>query len=84
MLSEHLFHHLLLYLDRRGLGELWKILFPPAATAPPQAGGLEEAGLHRGLVGIMLDSTVVWLKRSVAHGRSVSPVPTPMDTVQGK
>lgn len=79
MRHEHLYHHLLLYLDREGLKELWKILFP----TPPQDVTTPPTGLHSGLLGIILDSTVVWLKRATALGKSPSPLPSPMETSQG-
>ena len=79
MRHEHVYHQLLLYLDRDGLRELWKVLF---------VGGAQEAspaGLQVGLLGIMLDKTVVWLNRAAAMGKvAVSPVPSPMETMQGR
>ena len=84
MRHEHSYHHLLLYLDRDGLRELWKILFlttPPQDAATTPSSG--SAGLHIGLLGFMFDNTVVWLKRSAALGKSTSPLPSPMDLSQG-
>lgn len=79
MRHEHLYHHLLLYLDRDGLRELWKVLSlaAPRDVATP-------TGLQSGLLGVMLESTVVWLKRAAALGKSTSPLPSPMETNQSE
>ena len=79
MRHEHLYHHLLLYLDQEGLRELWKILFPQVA---PQDTGT-SSGFHSGLLGVMMDNTVVWLKRTAAIGTSISSLPSAMETSQG-
>lgn len=83
MRHEHLYHQLLLYLNRDGLKELWKILV--AGAQDLVAGPVSPTGLHRGLLGIMLDRTVVWLNRAAALGRvTVSPLPSPMETLKGE
>ena len=52
-------HQLLLYLDREGLRNLWKILF--------NADNSCCSSLHNGLVGVVLDSGLtVWCKASAA------------------
>ena len=79
MKHEHFYHHLLLYLDRGGLKELWKILFPLPPSEPSNS-----PGLHSGLLGIMVNSAItVWLKRAAVIRNSVSPLPSPMETSQG-
>ena len=79
MRHEHLYHHLILYQDREGLKELWKILFQTVSSQ--DTGGLPR--LQNGLLGIMLDKMVVWLSRAAAMGKGgVSPLPSPMETLQ--
>ena len=78
MTHEHLYHHLLLYLDREGLKELWKILFPGTKKDSSTSSSSSSLGLHTGLLGVMMDSIVVWLKKV-----GVVAQPTPMDTGQG-
>ncbi len=59
MRHESSHHLLLLYLDREGLKELWKLVF--SVTSPSQP------GLHAGLLGVVLDDAVtVWLDGGVA------------------
>lgn len=84
MRHEHLYHQLLLYLNRDGLKELWKILFI-SGSQDLGVGPISPIGLHRGLLGIMLDRTVVWLNRAAALGKvTVSPIPSPMETLKGE
>ena len=52
---ERLYHRLLLYLDRSGVVELWKLVFH--SPLPPS-----QPGLHTGLLGVVLDNAVtVWM-----------------------
>jgi len=60
MRHERLHHLLLLYLDRDGLKELWKLIFAKTSSSHP--------GLRTGLLGVVLDDAVtVWLDGGVAQ-----------------
>lgn len=83
MRHEHAYHQLLLYLDRGGLKELWKILFPPTCSSSHESAASCSPGLHNGLLGIMLENIVVWLKRAAAL-ESSAPLPSPMETSHGR
>ena len=84
MRHEHLYHQLLLYLDKDGLKELWKILFM-SGSQDYGAAPSSPIGLHMGLLGIMFDRTVVWLNRAAALGKvTVSPLPSPMEAMKGE
>ena len=61
MRHEYHYHRLLLYLDKEGIKELWKLVFYSSSFS------ISQPGLHIGLLGVILDNAVtVWLDGGAA------------------